>query len=99
MRGRFPLSSSGGGEGWGEEGGLKAEARRPRAERRPSSEIRRPKPEAAGGSGFGLLSAFDLRPSDFRLPLAGWPSHPPCCAGGTCGFSPRLEVVGSSCVA
>ena len=44
---------------------LKSEARRPRAE------IRRPKPEAERGSvfglrpsGFGLLSAFDLRPSD-----------------------------------
>ena len=43
---------------------LKSEARSPRAERRPSSEIRRPKPEAEGSSGFGLLSAFDLRPSD-----------------------------------
>ena len=44
---------------------LKSEDRRPRAE------IRRPKPEAERGSvfglrpsGFGLLSAFDLRPSD-----------------------------------
>ncbi|MCX6928702.1 MAG: ATP-binding cassette domain-containing protein [Verrucomicrobia bacterium] len=50
---------------------LKSEARRPKAERRPRAEIRRPKPEAERGSvfglqpsGFGLLSAFDLRPSD-----------------------------------
>ncbi|MEI6782460.1 MAG: hypothetical protein WCQ21_16235, partial [Verrucomicrobiota bacterium] len=40
----------------GESGGvdLKAEGRNPKAERRPSSEIRRPKPAAEGGSGFGL---------------------------------------------
>ena len=59
--------------------GLKSEARSPRAERRPSSEIRRPKPEAEGDSAFGLLSAFDLRPSDFRLrrdPAAAPPSRP-----------------------
>ena len=51
------------------------ETRNPKAEdfevRRPRAEIRRPKPEAERGSvfglrpsGFGLLSAFDLRPSD-----------------------------------
>ena len=43
---------------------MKSEARSPKAERRPSSEIRRPKPDPERGSGFGLLSAFDLRPSD-----------------------------------
>ena len=40
---------------------MKPEARRPKAERRPNSEIRGPKPEAERGSSFGLLSAFDLR--------------------------------------
>ena len=48
------------GEGRGEVAS-KAEARSPKAERRPSSEIRRPKPGAEGDSGFGLLSAFGLR--------------------------------------
>ncbi|MEI6784692.1 MAG: hypothetical protein WCQ21_27680, partial [Verrucomicrobiota bacterium] len=38
---------------------LKSEGRNPKAERRPKTEIRRPKPEAEGGSGFGLrVSAF-----------------------------------------
>ena len=42
---------------------MKSEARRPKAERRPSSEIRRPKPEAEGDSGFGLrVSAFGFNP-------------------------------------
>ena len=48
----------------------KAEARSPRAERRPSSEIRSPKPEAERGSAFGFrVSAFDLRrAAPLRLP-------------------------------
>ena len=54
------------GQGRGEVA-LKSEGRSPRAERRPSSEIRRPKPEVEGDSGFDLLSAFDLRPSDLPL--------------------------------
>ena len=56
-----------------------------------SFEVRRPKPEAERGSVFGLLSAFDLRPSDltrlrssdFRaaeqdLPSTGRTLEPPC---------------------
>ena len=40
----------------------KSEGRSPKPERRPSSEIRRPKLEAAGDSDFGLrVSAFGLR--------------------------------------
>ena len=43
---------------------LKSEARRPRAERRPSSEIRSPKAE--GDSVFGLLSAFGFDPRGYK---------------------------------
>ena len=46
---------------------MKSEARRPRAERRPSSEIRRPKPEAEGSSGFDLrVSAFGFDPRGYK---------------------------------
>ena len=49
---------------------MKAEARSPRAERRPSSEIRRPKSAAEGDSGFGLRVSAFFRPSDLTRVVA-----------------------------
>ena len=71
MRGCFPLSSSG-GVGWGEgEVVLKSEVRSPKSEGRKKAEFRNPKTETRcrgrfglRPSGFVILSAFDLRPSD-----------------------------------
>ena len=50
---------------------MKSEARRPKAERRPSSEIRRPKPEAERGSSFGLRVS-ELTRYDPRLDLSSY---------------------------
>ncbi len=55
------------GEGWSEVVS-KAEARSPKAERRPSSEIRRPKPEAERGSDFGLRVSACSGAAPLRLP-------------------------------
>ena len=60
---------------------MKAEGRRSKAERRPSSEIRRPKPGAEGDSGFGLRVSTFFRPSTFGLRI--------CPAAAQYAFGPR----------
>ena len=83
----------------------KSEARNPRAERRPSSEIRRPKPEAKRGSGFELqsrpqVSVFGFRPSACKatpVPI----SLPPrfsgvWCARAMAGTGHLMSLHGSS---
>ena len=65
---------------------LKSEARRPRAERRLSSEIRSPKPEAEVDSGF------DLRPSAFGFDPRRYKQDAPNGAFRTPPFSVPIGI-------
>ena len=56
---------------------MKSEARRPKTERRPSSEIRRTKPEAEGDSGFGLRAGGQQQRVTYRFVTSASPlKHP-----------------------